>query len=176
MLDLTFREMCCLGGEQASKDLLVIPFPAFFPTKVPSCRFAVKMVGKSSKFLLHMVIEGCFFKRKNHLKPLVIPSMETKTSMVRIFYHKKLRVPNSPSLLFFRTIEKNARTHVCVVIGQGVPKRWEYHETCYKHINQKEFKKHTLQIKIQVHMYILLVVSTHLKNISQIGNLPQIGM
>ena len=58
LVDLTFREMCCSGGNNASKDLLVIPFPAFFLRKVQSCRFAVKMVGKSSRFLLHIMIEG----------------------------------------------------------------------------------------------------------------------
>ncbi len=36
--------------------------------------------------------------------------------------------------------------------------------------------KHLLAYKYHIHKYIWLVVSTHLKNISQNGNLPQIGV
>ena len=53
-----FQGNVLFGGEQASKDLPAIPFPAFLQRKVPSCRFAVKIVGTCSNFLLHMMIGG----------------------------------------------------------------------------------------------------------------------
>ena len=52
-----FQGNVLFGGEQASKDLPASPFQPFYREKY-SCRFAVKIVGKCSKFLLHMMIEG----------------------------------------------------------------------------------------------------------------------